>query len=105
MGFEKGVSGNPNGRPVGSINAVNKNLREMITNFLHHRFNDVEQNFEMLDPKEKLKVYCDLLPYALSKLQGASGFNDSDSDNSFLHFLKRTSVATSATSQTGPDLS
>lgn len=69
MSFKKGASGNPDGRPKGSINKVTQQLRETITDFLETNFDNVIQDFEGLTPKERCKFYCDLLQYGLPKLQ------------------------------------
>src|SRR5687768_5834565 len=69
MPFEKGISGNPTGRPKGSINQSTQQLRESIIDFLEANFEGVQSDFKSLTPKERLKVYCDLLQYGLPKLQ------------------------------------
>ena len=70
--FEKGISGNPSGRPVGSRNKASGRLRELITDFLEQRFNGVVNDFEELEPKERVKAYLDLLQYGVPKLQSVS---------------------------------
>jgi hypothetical protein len=69
MPFEKGNSGNPDGRPKGTNNKLTKQLRETINDFLETNFENVIQDFEKLTPKERLKFYCELLQYGLPKLQ------------------------------------
>lgn len=69
MGFEKGISGNPEGRPKGATNKTSLQLREMITDFLETNFEKIKNDFEMLSAKERAKLYCDLLQYGLPKLQ------------------------------------
>jgi len=69
MPFEKGNSGNPDGRPKGTNNKLTTQLRETITDFLETNFESVIQDFEKLTPKERLKFYCELLQYGLPKLQ------------------------------------
>lgn len=72
MAFEKGFSGNPNGRPKGSPNKTTGKLREAITSFLEQRFDGVVKDFEQLEPKDRIKVYTDLLQYGLPRLQAVS---------------------------------
>lgn len=72
MPFVKGKSGNEAGRPKGSKNKAGGELRELISNFLQERFADVVQDFEQLEPKDRIKVYTDLLQYGLPKLQAVS---------------------------------
>jgi hypothetical protein len=69
MAFQKGISGNPQGRPKGTANKVSMQLREMITDFLENNFEQIQKDFKKLQPREKAKVYCDLLQYGLPKLQ------------------------------------
>jgi predicted component of type VI protein secretion system len=69
MPFEKGNSGNPEGRPKGTNNKLSKQLRETINDFLETNFETVINDFEKLTPKERLKFYCELLQYGLPKLQ------------------------------------
>lgn len=69
MPFEKGESGNPAGRPKGSFNKTTKELRQMISDFLMENFEEVQQTFKELPPKEKVKLYCDLLSFALPRLR------------------------------------
>lgn len=72
MGFKKGESGNPSGRPDGSKNKVNEELRSMISDFLNGEFDNIKTQFENLKPNEKVKFYVDLLQYALPKMQAVS---------------------------------
>ena len=69
MPFKKGESGNINGRTKGTQNKVTKHLRESITSFLENNFERIENDFELLPPKDRIKFYCDLLQYSLPKLQ------------------------------------
>ena len=69
MPFEKGESGNPAGRPKGAMNATAKLLRQMISDFLVENFVEVQKSFKEIPPKEKIKVYCHLLAFAVPKLR------------------------------------
>jgi hypothetical protein len=69
MPFKKGQSGNIKGRTKGSPNRATKQLRESITSFLDNNFQRLENDFELLPPRDRIKFYCDLLQYGLPKLQ------------------------------------
>ena len=69
MPFEQGISGNPEGRPKGAKNKNIMQLREMINGFLETNFEKIICDFEELKPKERVKLYCDLLQYGLPRLQ------------------------------------
>lgn len=72
MGFEKGLSGNPGGRPKGSPNKISNKLRKTITAFLSDNFKKITEDFHLLPPKDRAKLYCDLLQYGLPKMREMS---------------------------------
>lgn len=78
MAFVKGVTGNPQGRPKGAQNKTNKQLRETIGDFLNKNFSKLVEDFEELPPKDRVKLYCDLLQYGLPKLQAVQLETDFD---------------------------
>lgn len=69
MAFEPGISGNPQGRPKGSKTKSTVLLRDAITNFLDEGFETVKNDFHSLKPRERVRLYCDLLQFGLPKLQ------------------------------------
>ena len=69
MAFEKGISGNPDGRPKGASNKKTLQLRETISAFLETNFDRVQADFLELKPRDRVKLYCDLLQYGLPRLQ------------------------------------
>jgi uncharacterized protein DUF5681 len=69
MPFEQGESGNPAGRPKGSQNKATKELREKICQFLLDNFARVQEEFNNLEGKDKVKFYCDLLPFGLARIK------------------------------------
>ncbi len=68
MPFKKGTSGNPIGRPKGSLNKVTQELREQITQAI-----DTNKICEMLNqitnPTEYINAITKLLPYAIGKVK------------------------------------
>ncbi len=69
MGLPKGTTNNPAGRPKGSTNKAGAELRERITTFVEERWEQIQEDFEYLEPKERLQFFEKLLVYALPKLQ------------------------------------
>lgn len=70
--FEKGKSGNPNGRPAGAKNKVSEELREAMSDFLQGEFNALKTAVSKLNPKERMRFFVDCLPFVLPKLQSTS---------------------------------
>ena len=66
MPFKKGESGNPVGRPKGSLNKVTQEIREQITQAI-----DTNKICEMLNqitnPTEYINAITKLLPYIVAK--------------------------------------
>lgn len=60
------------GRPPGSKNKLGMQLRETITAFCENNFQQVQDDFQALPAKERVKLYCELLPYVVPRLQAAT---------------------------------
>ena len=68
MPFKKGKSGNPIGRPKGSLSTTSKLIREHISQAI-----DGNKIMEMLDkidnPTEYINAISKLLPYSIGKIK------------------------------------
>ena len=68
MPFKKGTSGNPIGRPKGSVSRTSKLIREHISQAI-----DGNKIMEMLDkidsPTEYINAVSKLLPYSIGKVK------------------------------------
>ena len=68
MPFKKGKSGNPIGRPKGSVSTTSKLIREYISQAI-----DGNKIMEMLDkidsPTEYINAITKLLPYSIGKVK------------------------------------
>ena len=69
MGLPKGRTNNPNGRPFGAKSKVTTELRKRINDFLTDNWDKLQQDFEQLEPKERVNFYEKLLQYGLPKMQ------------------------------------
>jgi hypothetical protein len=72
MAQKKGQTGNPAGRPAGTPNKQNRQLRAVILEFLEGNFDQIKTDFAALQPAQRIKLYTDLLAYALPRLETIS---------------------------------
>lgn len=95
MPYIKGVSGNKAGKPKGAKNKTGSILRETISNFLDENFTLITKDFHELQPKDRTKLYCDLLQYGLPKLAAEQTISEFDTLtdeqlNTIIEALKKT---------------
>lgn len=65
--FTKGNKGG--GRPKGSKNKATSELRQIIQDFLDSNINKLQNDFDSLEPKERIDTIIKLMDFALPKLQ------------------------------------
>ena len=66
MPFKKGTSGNPIGRPKGSVSTTTKLIREHISQAIDG--NKIKEMLDKIDsPTEYINAISKLLPYAVGK--------------------------------------
>lgn len=72
--------GNP-GRPKGAKNKSTQLMRDRIQALFDDNFDKIQDDLESLDPKDRLKLMTDLLPYLLPKLQSTTYSQTIDLDS------------------------
>ena len=85
MPFEKGHSGNPNGRTKGASNKATSKVRESFTSLLEDNLDQLKEDFKELEPRDRIKLFLDLSKYVIPqlkqtevKLEGSIDINDFD---------------------------
>ncbi len=67
MGLPKGRTNNENGRPKGKPNLSTNELRERVTQFIENNWETISDDFEKLEPKERLDFLEKMLRHTLPR--------------------------------------
>jgi len=68
MRFKKGQSGNPAGRKPGAVNKVSRPVKELLSDFMMDKVQELPQIWEKLSPRDRAGLIKDMLPFFLPKL-------------------------------------
>ena len=86
MPFKKGTSGNPLGRPVGSISSSTKLLREQIGLAIDgNKLSDMLN--QITNPTEYINAVSKLLPYAIGKKKAYEEIEEIDPISININFV------------------
>jgi hypothetical protein len=72
MGFKKGQSGNPNGKPIRSMNKTTKEIRESILKIVSKNIERFENELDKLSSKDRVKIIVELIQYITPKVNTIS---------------------------------
>lgn len=89
------------GRKRGSTNKVTKDLRETISVFLQNNASKMQEEYEKLDPKDKLAFFEKLIKYSIPVM---SSVDQTTTSKSFEDYLKETSFNQSLEKLTDEEL-
>lgn len=68
MAFTEGAA-NRHGRPKGAKNKVGQDLRKLVADLLEQQFEQVQLDFEQLRPHQRVRMFAELLPFAIPKMK------------------------------------
>ena len=69
MRYKKGESGNPKGRPRGSKNKTNEEIKTWLLRFISDHRDELVEGWGDLEPSDKFRYFATLLNYILPKQQ------------------------------------
>ena len=69
MTIRKAKSANPAPKKIKTASEIGKELRELIADFLITNFKKITEDVKKLLPRERVKVFCDLLQFVVPKLK------------------------------------
>lgn len=72
--FKRGISGNPNGRPMGSKNKVTAKVINLISLIVEENLPRIRKDLDELEPKDRLRFIASLFAYIVPKQQSIAPY-------------------------------
>jgi hypothetical protein len=69
MTLKKGETNNPNGRPKGAVNRTTTEIRNLFNELLSANLENIQNDIDKLDPKDRIAVLLKLSDFVIPKLQ------------------------------------
>jgi hypothetical protein len=85
--FAKGNTGG--GRRKGSKNIATGELREFINGFINDNTDNIQNDFEALEPKERIDTLIKLMEYSLPKLNRTELSTDSEREKNKVVIIRQ----------------
>ena len=85
--MRKGQTNNPNGRPKGSKNRNTEKIREAYQKLIEGRLDSLNEDLDLMEPRERVKAIIDLSKYVLPTMQSVAVSAEEDA-NEFELYLK-----------------
>jgi len=76
----KFLPGHKGFKPIGSTSRVTTALRKNISNFLEGKWEKIKDDFDCLEPKDRIMMFEKLLQYSLPRLQSVEYKSDLETD-------------------------
>jgi hypothetical protein len=77
------------GRSVGTPNKVTSDIRTSINDFLNNNINTLQENFDKLEPKDKIYFIERLLKYSIPRMNDSSFMFNSNANRGFYFDIER----------------
>lgn len=71
--LKKGNVLNPNGRPKGSGNKLNAELREFLALIIDENKEQLQTDLQELEPKERIKIMLEMMKFVIPTLKSVDG--------------------------------
>lgn len=94
MKYQKGQSGNPQGRPKGSKNKVKSRLLNAITSIVEDNIERLQEDLDSLEPQERVKAVTNLIGYIIPKQQAVKADVTDEREQIVITNLSSESIST-----------